>query len=136
MALLEAGHDVVVVDNLDNSSARAIDGIEAITGRRPAFVVADVQDVVALHRVFVDHPIDGVIHFAGLKAVGESVEDPVRYYRVNLGTTLALLEAMGERGVFDIVFSSSATVYAPELEPPFVEVQQPDPSTPTAGPSA
>lgn len=121
VALLEAGYDCVIVDNLDNSSERALDGVEAIAGRRPDFVRADVADRVAMRDVFAGYDIDGVIHFAGLKAVGESVADPLRYYDVNLGSTLALVEAMQAAGVTTIVFSSSATVYAAEAVAPLQE---------------
>lgn len=121
VALLEAGHDCVVVDNLENSSLKAIDGIEAITGRRPEFIRADVADREAMHQVFDDHRFDGVIHFAGLKAVGESVEVPRRYYDVNVGSTLGLIDAMDRADVRRLVFSSSATVYSPDAEAPLEE---------------
>ena len=130
VALLEAGHQVVVIDNLENSSEGAIDGIESITGVRPTFVEADVRDDAALAKIFGDHPIDGVIHFAGLKAVGESTEQPIRYYRNNLDSTLSLVEAMSDSGVHALVFSSSATVYAPEVEPPFTEGDATEPINP------
>jgi UDP-glucose 4-epimerase len=121
VSLLEAGYDCVVIDNLENSSARAIDRIEAITSRRPAFVEADVNDRAALEQVFAHHDISGVIHFAGLKAVGESVSMPRRYYDVNIGSTVSLLEAMENADVRRLVFSSSATVYAADTEPPLTE---------------
>ena len=107
----QAGWDAVVVDNLCNSSPVAIDRVAAITGRRPAFVEADIRDRAALDRVFARHRIDAVVHFAGLKAVGESVAQPVRYYENNVAGTLVLVEAMRAHGVARIVFSSSATVY-------------------------
>lgn len=109
--LLEAGHDVVVVDDLSNSSAVAVERVAEIAGRGAELVVADVLDRAALDAVFTAHAIDAVIHFAGRKAVGESVERPLDYYRVNVGGTITLLEAMADHGVFDLVFSSSATVY-------------------------
>jgi UDP-glucose 4-epimerase len=109
--LIGAGWQVVVVDNLSNSSAAAIDRIAAITGTRPAFVEADIRDRAALDRVFAAHAVDAVVHFAGLKAVGESVAKPLSYYDNNVGGTLTLIAAMRERGVRRIVFSSSATVY-------------------------
>jgi UDP-glucose 4-epimerase len=109
--LIGAGWQVVVVDNLSNSSAAAIDRIAAITGTRPAFVEADIRDRAAMDRVFAAHAVDAVVHFAGLKAVGESVAQPLSYYDNNVGGTLTLIAAMRERGVRRIVFSSSATVY-------------------------
>lgn len=116
--LLERGFDVVVADDLSNSSAAALHAIAAVTGRQPAFEQVDLTDGDALRAVFSRHAIDAVIHFAGLKAVGESVEQPLRYYRTNLLSTLNLLELMGEHEVFDLVFSSSATVYGdPEVLP-------------------
>jgi len=92
--LIEAGMGMVVVDNLDNGSTKALDAVAEITGTRPAFYEIDVADPSTLDQVFAQHQIDGVIHFAGLKAVGESVAEPRRYYQINLGTTLALLGAM------------------------------------------
>jgi UDP-glucose 4-epimerase len=109
--VLQAGWKAVIVDNLANSSPIAIDRIAAITGERPAFVEADVRDRAALDRVFAAQRIDAVVHFAGLKSVGESVAQPVRYYDNNVTGTLVLIEAMAAHGVPRIVFSSSATVY-------------------------
>jgi UDP-glucose 4-epimerase len=109
--VLQAGWKAVIVDNLSNSSPIAIDRIAAITGERPAFVQADVRDRAALDRVFAAQRIDAVVHFAGLKSVGESVAQPVRYYDNNVTGTLVLIEAMAAHGVPRIVFSSSATVY-------------------------
>jgi len=106
-----AGWNAVVVDNLCNSSAVAIDRIEKITGTRPAFIEADVRDRGALDRIFAEHSIDAVVHFAGLKAVGESVAQPLRYYDNNVSGTLVLVESMRDHGVKRIAFSSSATVY-------------------------
>ncbi len=111
VAVLEAGWEAVIVDNLCNSSPAALDRIATITGRRPAFIAADVRDRTALDRVFGGQRIDAVVHFAGLKAVGESVAQPVRYYDNNVTGTLVLVEAMAAHGVPRIVFSSSATVY-------------------------
>ena len=119
--LLEADYDVVVVDNLDNGSTKALDAVRTITGKDLAFHEADVADRDALGKIFAEHPISGIIHFAGLKAVGESVAEPRRYYEVNLGSTLALLEAMEERAVDTLVFSSSATVYSPAAMVPLKE---------------
>lgn len=118
LELLQAGSDVVVLDNLCNSSVESLRRVEAIAGRRPVFVEGDVRDAVLLARVFGSEPIDAVIHFAGLKAVGESVEKPLDYYDNNVGGTVALCRAMAEAGVFRIVFSSSATVYGePDVVP-------------------
>ncbi|HET7032228.1 MAG TPA: UDP-glucose 4-epimerase GalE [Casimicrobiaceae bacterium] len=109
--LLAAGWAPVVLDNLANSSAAVIERIAAIAGTRPAFIAADVRDRDALDRVFRAHSLDAVIHFAGLKAVGESVANPLLYYENNVVGTIALVEAMRKHGVTRIVFSSSATVY-------------------------
>ncbi len=109
--LLAAGHEVVIADNLSNGSLVAVKRVEEITGKSVRFYEADVCDKSAMRRIFEENEIDLVIHFAGLKAVGESVEMPVRYYRNNLDSTLTLLEVMKEKGVKKIVFSSSATVY-------------------------
>ena len=109
--LLNEGHEVVIADNLSNSSAAAIDRIKEITGKSVRFYQADVCDKAALRRIFEENEIDLVIHFAGLKAVGESVKIPVKYYRNNIDSTLSLLETMEEKGVNKIIFSSSATVY-------------------------
>ncbi len=109
--LMKAGHQVVIVDNLCNSSAKVLDRIETLAGKNYSFVQADVRDSAALDQIFLAHAIEGVIHFAGLKAVGESVAQPVRYFDNNLGSTLALLQAMDRANVRRIVFSSSATVY-------------------------
>lgn len=118
LELLNEGYAVVVVDNLDNSSREALTRVEAITGKTVAFYPVDVCDREALRGVFQRHAIDAVIHFAGLKAVGESVAQPLRYYRNNLDSTLALCEVMAEFDVCQLVFSSSATVYGlPERVP-------------------
>lgn len=109
--LIEAGHEVVVVDNLINSSDIVLDRIEQITGTRPAFHKVDLCDKPAMEDIFGTYPLDAVIHFAGLKAVGESVQEPLKYYRNNLDSTLSLLEVMAAGGVRKLVFSSSATVY-------------------------
>lgn len=112
LALLENGYDVVIVDNLANSSKVVLDRIETICGKRPAFHEVDVTDDAALDKVFEQHPdINSVIHFAALKAVGESGEIPLEYYRVNVGGSISLMRAMKKHNVSNIVFSSSATVY-------------------------
>lgn len=119
--LLEAGYEVIVVDNLVNSQAAALENVEKITGKRPAFYEADAADKAAMQRIFAEHRPDAVIHFAGLKAVGESCLIPLRYYRNNLDSTLTLLEVMAECGCTRLVFSSSATVYGPENPVPYME---------------
>ncbi|MBO4821200.1 MAG: UDP-glucose 4-epimerase GalE [Prevotella sp.] len=110
--LQEAGYDVVIVDNLSNSKIEVVDGIEKITGIRPAFEQVDCCDIDALKAVFAKYPgICGIIHFAASKAVGESVEKPLLYYRNNINSLINLLELMPEFGVKGIIFSSSCTVY-------------------------
>ena len=109
--LLLAGQQVVVVDNFCNSHPVVLERIEQIAGQRPVFYELDVRDAAALDRVFAEHSIDAVIHFAGLKAVGESCRIPLTYYQNNIAATLTLCEAMARAGVFNLVFSSSATVY-------------------------
>lgn len=110
--LMQQGYDVVIVDNLSNSNADVLDGIEAIVGVRPPFEQVDCNDAVAMADVFVRYPdIVGVIHFAASKAVGESVEQPLLYYRNNLMSLVTLLEQMKAHNVHNIVFSSSCTVY-------------------------
>lgn len=118
VALLNAKHDVVIVDNLSNSKREVIDYIEKITGIRPLFFDYDVADKLCMTSLFNAHKFDAIIHFAGLKAVGESVEKPLIYYRNNLDSTLTLLELMTTYNVKNILFSSSATVYGtPEVMP-------------------
>jgi UDP-glucose 4-epimerase len=118
VALLEAGHDVVSLDNYSNSSPRALARVQRIAGRELAIVEGDIRDAGLLGRLFARHAFDGVIHFAGLKAVGESVARPLDYYANNVAGTLVLLRAMHEAGVTRFVFSSSATVYgAPDALP-------------------
>ncbi|WP_291917834.1 UDP-glucose 4-epimerase GalE [Limnohabitans sp.] len=119
--LLNAGHQVLIVDNLCNSSIAVLERIEKLANPNFRFVQADVRDGAALDRLFAEQPIDGVIHFAGLKAVGESVSQPVRYFDNNVGSTLALLQAMDRAGVRRIVFSSSATVYGDPEQVPITE---------------
>ncbi|MBD5289749.1 MAG: UDP-glucose 4-epimerase GalE [Bacteroides sp.] len=117
--LLEAGYDVVIIDNLSNSNRDVLDGIEKITGRRPEFVEGDCTDLSTLRNLFTNYPgIKGIINFAASKAVGESVEKPLLYYRNNLNTLINLLDLMPEFGVKGIVFSSSCTVYGePDVNP-------------------
>ena len=109
--LIEAGHTPIVVDNLINSSEESLNRVEKISGIRPTFYELDLRDNAALEKVFSAHTIDAVIHFAGLKAVGESVEKPLLYYQNNIDSTLVLLDVMQAYGVKRIIFSSSATVY-------------------------
>jgi UDP-glucose 4-epimerase len=116
--LMAAGHDVVVIDNFSNSKRSVLDRIERIAGRRPGFERVDIRDRPALRKVFSANRVDAVAHFAGLKAVGESVEKPLEYYDSNVSGSLALVECMIASGVRTIVFSSSATVYGqPETVP-------------------
>ncbi len=119
--LLAAGHELVVVDNFSNSKPAVLDRVCKIAGRELAFHEADIRDRTALSSVFSRHRIDAVIHFAGLKAVGESVEQPLRYYDNNVSGSLALCETMAEHGVGTLVFSSSATVYG---EPPKLPIRE------------
>jgi UDP-glucose 4-epimerase len=121
VAMLEAGHEVAVVDNYANSSAEAIARVEKITGKKVALYEADVADKERMMEILKAEMPDCIIHFAGLKAVGESVAMPVEYYRNNIDTTLTLLECMRELGLTSIVFSSSATVYGEDNVPPFTE---------------
>ena len=110
--LQEAGYEVVIIDNLSNSNENVLDGIEKITGIRPAFEKVDCCDFAALEGVFKKYPkIEGIIHFAASKAVGESVEKPLMYYRNNLVSLINLLELMPKYDVKGIIFSSSCTVY-------------------------
>ena len=119
--LMAAGCDVFIIDNLCNSKASVLDRIEHIAGRRPRFAQIDVCDRPALRQVFADHRFDAVVHFAGLKAVGESVARPLAYYDNNVSGSVTLVECMDEAGVKTIVFSSSATVYG---EPATVPIRE------------
>lgn len=119
--LLEAGHAVVIADNLSNSSASVIDRVERITGMRPRFYRIDVADGGSLSRLFDENSIDVVIHFAGLKAVGESTVKPLLYYRANLDAALTTLETMAAHGCRRFIFSSSATVYGTANPVPYTE---------------
>lgn len=119
--LLNAGHEVVIIDNFVNSKPEALDSIRKITGKDFAFVEADLRDRAAVKALFDAHPVDAVIHFAGLKAVGESVQKPLEYYDNNLGGFFVLAEEMRDHGVKKFVFSSSATVYGMNNPVPFRE---------------
>lgn len=126
--LLNAGFDVVVVDSLANSKVEALYRVAEIAGREPGFVRADLRDRAALEVLFRDREFDAVIHFAGLKAVGESTQIPLEYYDNNVGGTMALCSAMAEAGVKNIVFSSSATVYG---DPATVPIREDFPTSAT-----
>ena len=133
--LLQAGYEVVVVDDLSNASAQALERVRQIVGdeagRRLTFYEADVLDRAALNHIFTEHHIDRVIHFAGFKAVGESVHKPIEYYHNNLGSTLALVDVMRAHGCKSIIFSSSATVYG---DPDSVPVTEQSPKKPATNP--
>ena len=119
--LLEGGNEVVVIDNLCNSNPKSLERVRELTGKTPKFYEGDVRDEVLLRKIFAENAIDCVIHFAGLKAVGESVAQPWRYYDNNLNSTLVLTKVMAEAGVKKLIFSSSATVYTADNEMPLNE---------------
>lgn len=122
--LLNTGHEVIIADDYSNSCPEVINRINQIADKKVNTYKIDVKDKVAVSKVFAENKIDCVIHFAGLKAVGESVEQPIRYYRNNIDTTLTLLECMQEANVKNIVFSSSATVYGEDNVMPNVETMK------------
>ncbi|MGL5161834.1 MAG: UDP-glucose 4-epimerase GalE [Plesiomonas shigelloides] len=128
LELLNSGNDVVIIDNLCNSSRESLRRVETLTGRSVTFYEADVCDRSALQTIFAQHAIDAVIHFAGLKAVGESTQIPLKYYQNNIAATLVLCEEMERAGVFRLVFSSSATVYG---DPHSVPIQEHFPTSAT-----
>lgn len=119
--LLNSGQQVLVLDNLSNASAESLKRVEAITGKAVPFVKGDIRDAALLDKLFAEHAIESVVHFAGLKAVGESVQKPLRYYDNNVNGTLVLVNAMQKAGVFKLVFSSSATVYGEPQQMPITE---------------
>lgn len=119
--LLNANHDVVILDNLSNSSAEVLQRIKQITGKEVQFYQGDVRDRLLLQQIFAQHQIEHVLHFAGLKAVGESVREPLKYYDNNVSGSLILVEEMANAGVFNLVFSSSATVYGTPATVPISE---------------
>ena len=119
--LLNAGHDVVIVDDYSNSCPESIKRVEEITGKSIVSYEADVKDKEAMTKIFADNKIDCVIHFAGLKAVGESVAKPLEYYMNNISGSLTLFDVMRNHGVKNIIFSSSATVYG---DPAFVPITE------------
>ena len=119
--LLQAGYDIVIVDNFCNSKPESLNRIEELTGKKPKFYEVDILDRDGLNKVFDENNIEAVIHFAGLKAVGESVEKPIEYYENNISGTLVLCDVMRKHNVKKIVFSSSATVYGMNNKVPFSE---------------
>ena len=119
--LLNAGYDVVVLDNLSNSNKKSLERVKEITGKNVRFYEGDIQDPIILDQVFAENKISSCIHFAGLKAVGESVQKPLEYYENNIGGTLTLVKAMKKHNVKNIIFSSSATVYGDPAEIPISE---------------
>ncbi|UNG18765.1 UDP-glucose 4-epimerase GalE [Stutzerimonas zhaodongensis] len=121
LELLLAGHEVLVLDDLSNSSKVALDRVEHLAGRTLQFIKGDVRNRSLLKALFASYPITAVLHFAGLKAVGESVREPLRYYETNVSGSIALCQAMAEAGVFKLVFSSSATVYGDSPKMPITE---------------
>ena len=127
--LLDAGYEVVIIDNLYNSQRETVDKIEKITNKKVTFYEADCMDEEALEQIFENHAIEAVIHFAGYKAVGESVAKPLMYYENNLMSTLALCKVMGKHGCKRLVFSSSATVYGDPQRIPIDEECRLDPTT-------
>lgn len=129
--MIEAGMEPIIIDNLCNAKAEVLNRIEALTGKRPAFYQGDVRDEAFLDSVFSNHTIEAVIHFAGLKAVGESVSKPLEYYDNNVNGSLVLLRSMRKAGVKTIVFSSSATVYG---DPATVPITESSPTGATTNP--
>ena len=126
--LLEAGFDAVILDNLSNSSAQVVDRIAELTGRRVPLVQGDINDAPLLKELLAEHRFDATIHFAGLKSVGESVADPLAYYRNNVNGTVTLLQCLAQADVRRFVFSSSATVYG---DPQSVPIREDAPTAPT-----
>ena len=129
ISLLQSGFDVVILDNLCNSSAKILPRLQQISGKSVPFYKGDIRDREVLRRIFAEHDIDSVIHFAGLKAVGESVAEPMKYYDNNVSGSLVLAEEMARAGVFNIVFSSSATVYGDPGKVPYAEDMKPGDTT-------
>lgn len=121
LALLEAGYEVVVLDNLCNSSAESLHRVERICGKAPIFVQGDIRDRALLDEIFANYRIEAVLHFAGLKAVGENVREPLSYYENNVAGSVSLCQSMAAAGVFRLVFSSSATVYGEPAQMPISE---------------
>jgi UDP-glucose 4-epimerase len=116
--LIENGYTPVIIDNLSNTNRDVIDRIEKISGKKTPVYEADVRDAEVLKDIFTTHNIDGIIHFAAYKAVGESVQEPLKYYHNNIGGLITLLNVMKDQGIKNIVFSSSCTVYGePDISP-------------------
>ena len=132
--LVEAGHDVVVVDSFANAKPSVVGRLEALTGKPLDVRSFDLTDIDKTEHLFAHEPFDAVIHFAGFKAVGESVEKPLEYYENNLGSTFSLVRAMRRHGVAKLVFSSSATVYGATPRCRCTRTCRPRRPTPTAGP--
>jgi UDP-glucose 4-epimerase len=130
LCLMQAGLNPVLLDNFSNSQPQVLDRLAQLAGRRPVCVTGDVRDLALLEQTLAEHSIDAVIHFAGLKAVGESVRQPLAYYDNNVQGSLVLLEAMRRQGIRTLVFSSSATVYAEASEMPLREDARLGPSSP------
>ncbi|HEZ3578026.1 TPA: UDP-glucose 4-epimerase GalE [Neisseria meningitidis] len=135
VSLLKSGHQVVILDNLCNSSINILPRLKTITGQEIPFYQGDIRDREILRRIFAENRIDSVIHFAGLKAVGESVAEPMKYYDNNVSGSLVLAEEMAQAGVFSIVFSSSATVYGDPGKVPYTEDMPPGDTTSPYGAS-
>ncbi len=121
LALLEAGHEVIVLDNVANSSLESLRRVESICAKAPTFIEGDIRDRALLDSIFSRYSIAAVLHFAGLKAVGESVQQPLAYYENNVSGSVVLFQAMAAAGVFNLVFSSSATVYGEPKQMPISE---------------
>lgn len=130
VVLLKSGHEVVVMDNLSNSSVAVLDRLKKITGRKPVFYQIDLLDIENVKTVFKTHAFDAVIHFAGFKAVGESIAIPLNYYHNNITCTLNLCRVMQENNVYDLIFSSSATVYGDQNPSPVNETMPLSPTNP------
>ena len=129
ISLIQSGFDVAILDNLSNSSVKILPRLQQITGKPVQFYQGDIRDREILRRIFAEHDIDSVIHFAGLKAVGESVAEPIKYYDNNVSGSLVLAEEMARACVFKIVFSSSATVYGDPGKVPYTEDMKPGDTT-------
>ncbi len=130
LCCLEAGHEVVVLDDFSNSSPEALARVEGLTAERVTLWRGDIRDATLLGQIFARHKIDAVLHFAGLKAVGESIENPLAYYDVNLGGSVTLARAMAAAGVFRLVLSSTAAVYGDQAQMPLTETSELAPSSP------
>jgi UDP-glucose 4-epimerase len=128
--LMNANHSIVIVDNLCNSSIKVLERLEKLAGKNFTFVKSDIRNGEVLDQIFKEHNIDTVVHFAGLKAVGESVKQPLRYFENNVGGTLALIQAMDRASIHRLIFSSSATVYGDPTQVPITESSQLQPTNP------